>query len=355
MKMQHSQNRQMDSRLFLNIVKGTAVFFMLWGHCIQCCTNGIFDFYENVVFKIIYSFHMPLFMLISGFLFSYSCKRRPLKDLLIHRTQSLLQPIVMCSVLNYYLTIVLSQRSLSAIADGPWINCFTSFWFLWSTLSASIIVGIIIKTTTNLFLRILLLCTGFGFVYLFPCSTMNLYMYPFFTMGVLFAEYRDKIPSVVIKAGKLSSILLFPLMLLFYKKKHYIYTTGIISNGNILEQLRIDGFRWSIGLVGSIFVLVIIEYLFQHTKLENNPRFARSISQLGVHSLQVYCLSVPLLSFWLPIIHERLYRLVKVFCTSSFIYSFLYTPFVAILYAIIIYYLIKLLDKSKISRILFGR
>lgn len=89
---------------YLSIVKGVAIFLMLWGHCIQCCTNERFDFFEDNVFKFIYSFHMPLFMLVSGYLFYFSFSKRNLSELLKHRIQGLLQPIVMVSFVNYYLT-----------------------------------------------------------------------------------------------------------------------------------------------------------------------------------------------------------------------------------------------------------
>ena len=50
---------------FIDLSRGFAVFLMLWGHCIQyCVAKTDIDFYENPVFKVIYSFHMPLLMLI---------------------------------------------------------------------------------------------------------------------------------------------------------------------------------------------------------------------------------------------------------------------------------------------------
>ena len=47
---------------YLNIVKGSAIFLMLWGHTIQYCTPANTDFFENPIFKVIYTFHMPLFI-----------------------------------------------------------------------------------------------------------------------------------------------------------------------------------------------------------------------------------------------------------------------------------------------------
>ena len=94
--------------VFIDIIKGVAIFLMLWGHCIQyCVANSSVDFFENSVFKAIYSFHMPLFMLVSGYLFFYSFSKRDLKSLLIHKTQTLLQPIVFCSIFNFFVTTVL--------------------------------------------------------------------------------------------------------------------------------------------------------------------------------------------------------------------------------------------------------
>lgn len=51
----------------IDAVKGVAALLVVVGHIIQCiiCKE---DPFENMVFRIIYSFHMPLFMFISGYL-----------------------------------------------------------------------------------------------------------------------------------------------------------------------------------------------------------------------------------------------------------------------------------------------
>ena len=59
--------------LSIDAIKAFAIFCVVLGHCIQY-GSGIFYlkdeiYFENWLFKIIYSFHMPLFMLISGYLF----------------------------------------------------------------------------------------------------------------------------------------------------------------------------------------------------------------------------------------------------------------------------------------------
>lgn len=55
-----------EKRLFyLDALKGILIFLVVLGHAIQF---QIADYQHNVLFRLIYSFHMPLFFLISGFL-----------------------------------------------------------------------------------------------------------------------------------------------------------------------------------------------------------------------------------------------------------------------------------------------
>ena len=346
---------QKDNRIYLDIVKGVAIFLMLWGHCIQYCANGDFDFFENSVFKFIYSFHMPLFMLVSEYLFFYSCRKRSFSHLLIHRTQSLLQPIIMCSIFNYYLTIVVSKHTLGSVLDGAWLGNLFSLWFLWSVLSSSLVMAIETYSTSQAILKFLILIAGAIFVCMFPNWELNLYMYPYFVMGFLFAKYKKRIPKIVIKA-KYVFIVVFPVMLLFLQKKHYIYTSGIISSNSITELIMIDGFRWAIGFAGSIFMLTIIELLYRFVFVKK-PAIIKPIECLGRKSLQMYCISVSVLSFWLPKLYAKMCNLLgnNIFASNIIVYNCIFTPLVAVVFSILIYYIVKLLERIRISKVLFGR
>ena len=58
----------------LDFIKGTAAFLVLWGHMVQ---YGITEssFYEDPMYKLIYAFHRPVFIAISGYLFCKSFYR----------------------------------------------------------------------------------------------------------------------------------------------------------------------------------------------------------------------------------------------------------------------------------------
>ncbi len=351
-----------NRNIFIDIIKGVAIFLMLWGHCIQYCVAGSdIDFFENGVFKTIYSFHMPLFMLVSGYLFFYSFSKRDLKSLLIHKTQSLLQPIVFCSIFNFFVTTVLfsvSNGSFSAIFGGEWIGSITSLWFLWSVLIASLICSVICKMCNKVWIQIALFFVAIPIVAIFPNMNLNLYMYPYFVLGFYFAKYKNKIPNTIINM-KYVSLPLFPVLMLFFEKKHFIYTTGIFpyNNYSAAQMLVIDAYRWLIGLVGSIFAITILHIIYKHFTLKcSKPVISTALAKLGKCSIKIYTFSVPFLSAYLSILFPKVLSLLNIsniFVTNMLIYNFVFTLSLAIVYAFTLYYFVKIIDKTKISKIMF--
>lgn len=341
-------------RVYLNVAKGVAVFLMLWGHFIQYCALDSFDFFENIVFKVIYSFHMPLFMLISGYLFFFSFEKRDLKTLLIHRTQNLLQPIVFASILN---SILIKIPDLSFnLLDGALFDQMQSLWFLWCVLSSSLAVGIGCKITKNAWLQMVYCVLGILLVGMFPNIHMHLFMYPYFVIGFVYGKYKDAIPEQMKKLRYLS-LLAFPVMLLFYQKKHYIYITPIYdSRMPAMEWITISAFRWAIGLVGCLFVLCIISLLSRLIK-EESMKAMKWIPCLGENSLAIYCLSVSLLSSYLPRIYNWIVQMLgyNLFAENMMLYNLVFTPLLTVLYALILLGAIRVLKKCNLYHLIFRR
>lgn len=77
----------MQKRLFyLDVMKGILIILVILGHSIQ---DTISDYQNNFLFRFIYSFHMPLFFAISGYL---TFKNKYDKTLLKKRALQLLVP-----------------------------------------------------------------------------------------------------------------------------------------------------------------------------------------------------------------------------------------------------------------------
>ena len=91
--------------IFLDIVKGLAIFLMVFGHCIQngsgvdVLNNGMF--WNFSVFQFIYSFHMPLFMIVSGYFVFFSQEKYDLILIVKNRLKRIFIPLLLFSVYSY--------------------------------------------------------------------------------------------------------------------------------------------------------------------------------------------------------------------------------------------------------------
>lgn len=86
-----SSNGKNSSRIkVFDIIKLFAIFLVIWGHVILHLQNYQFDKWDNPLYRWICSFHMPLFMMISGF-FSSKIKLG-FKDFTINKFRHLILP-----------------------------------------------------------------------------------------------------------------------------------------------------------------------------------------------------------------------------------------------------------------------
>lgn len=273
----HSRSRN----LYLDVAKGIAIILVVFGHNIQYgsfeCNNE--DFFENPLFIAIYSFHMPLFMLISGYLFCHSIKSYSWSQNVKSRFTKLVLPIIIWN--SIYLFIMDAHKNIWEGSDIPLGSQLVSYlgaiWFLWAIFwcsMASLVVhryfndNIIAYVSLGLFALLLPGVLGIS---------LYVYMYPYFVIGYLFNKYglTNKIASLGNKIRVILSLLLFGAFVglyMSYTKEDYIYIsgTGIIKNLKQLEpeldlhQLSIDIFRYAIGLIGAICALIIIRVTYKH-------------------------------------------------------------------------------------------
>ena len=75
--------------IVFDAVKALAIWLVVYAHSIQYI--GGVDYVNDVIFQTIYSFHMPLFFVISGFFFS-SALQLDWKEFLIKKSTTLLLP-----------------------------------------------------------------------------------------------------------------------------------------------------------------------------------------------------------------------------------------------------------------------
>lgn len=116
----------------LDVMKRLLILLVILGHNVQYLsgtsylTNKLF--FENFVFKFIYSFHMHAFALVSGYLF--------------YRTSTKYNGWVIAKrKFNSLLRLLMKLRSgtLDGNAYSAFLGLFNSFWFLWAILFCSLI------------------------------------------------------------------------------------------------------------------------------------------------------------------------------------------------------------------------
>ena len=96
---------------YLDMLKAVNILLVLFGHCIQFGSG--YNYYNegfyfmNPAFTFIYSFHMPLFMLISGYLFGFSLKKKNWTAVIKDKIYQLIIPLFFWGLISLFIDIIL--------------------------------------------------------------------------------------------------------------------------------------------------------------------------------------------------------------------------------------------------------
>lgn len=136
----------------------------------------------------IYSFHVPLFMLVSGWLSYSTMQRHSVKAIINKRVKTFIWPILTITVVHL-LVQYYEHRDIKAILISVPFNAINSLWFLWALAVATVLMC---------FFRSLFQGRWWGYVVLvmltlvLPDGTpLRAYMFlvPFFVTGYVSAKY----------------------------------------------------------------------------------------------------------------------------------------------------------------------
>lgn len=116
---------------WVDIAKGIGIILVLWGH-------GMSSFYDEI-----YRFHMPLFFLLSGYLYNSKCG---LKDFCMKKMYSLYVPFVVWNILGVILeALLIGNGSIIKRVMGVFLTIdksgafFGATWFLGALFVTSIL------------------------------------------------------------------------------------------------------------------------------------------------------------------------------------------------------------------------
>lgn len=282
--------------VYLDFMKGILILLVLLGHVIQYgsgteyLTEGLY--WDNWIMKGIYSFHMPLFMVISGYLSYGSFKRKGAVNAFEIRLKKLIKPILAWIPIVIGVNCMFNAQPISF--RGVIRTFLTDFWFLWAVLIATGYMILFERIPQKM--RIGFYFISFLIAFFSPdILWLNAYKFvvPYFVVGFVCARNSVSLtpPRKILSFGLLCTWIV---LMLFYSTEHYVYLTKFSIFGKPfgviwLEQLIIDVYRYIVGFVGCGAILFIGRYIWH--RLEKLSWASNKILWLGRHSIAVYILS----------------------------------------------------------------
>ncbi|MBO4840477.1 MAG: acyltransferase family protein [Bacteroidaceae bacterium] len=114
-----------------DVLKGILILIVVLGHALQYQYQE--DCWHQPLFDGIYTFHMPLFVFVSGFFF-YSCTRRSFHDMIVNKSKRLMLPWLIWSIVLVVAMCIIQKEtffSLSTREKGTILfQEFQTFWYL---------------------------------------------------------------------------------------------------------------------------------------------------------------------------------------------------------------------------------
>lgn len=299
-----------------DLLKLFAIFAVVLGHSMQHLLDG--DATENPLFLWITTFHMPLFMAISGF-FSVKSFQRPVKHYLKNRSRQLLLPWVSWSII---LAVTISVMDGMITWSGFKSLFIDSLWFLKSLFICGILALLGFKPKGNRIVWVVL-----SLMISQVCMVWNVFiMYPCFLWGILLAKKFSYIHQHLVKVSVISGVIFFlSSIAISITPGFWIRNAGIrqlLLNGNLEYDLFIDVvlrryIQLIIGIFGATFFIVLFYGLFSTGKKHN------FLASMGRFSLGVYVVQTLILETILP-------RFVHFMADDMLVFDLLVAPCISV-------------------------
>lgn len=311
----------------MDIAKFFAIYFVVWGHQYALFSDLAKG---SIIQRIIYSFHMPLFMLISGF-FAHSALHSDFRQLVAKKAQHLLLPIVLCTLLEILFTyLITGSMELHQARDIVVGNS----WFLKTLFCILIIAHIALKITRTPTLACILSCVVM-FILPHAYSLKLNYLLPFFWLGYLLKNHQGGFELHVKAITGVALIVFVFSFALLYKGFLDISISSLASSPMSIISNYVTATAGCFTMLGVSFV---IDHYLKSDTIKN------VMCYIGQNTLEIYLLQTIIL---LTII-GNLFS----FNTNIVVEDLLATAFTFVIILFIIY-LAKIIDRNKYAKLLF--
>lgn len=270
----------------IGAARGLAIILVVYGHIIQrtMMANGA-DFFSNPAFKAVYTFHMPLFVFISGYLVFFSLSRRSEREVFKSRCKSLLVPFLSWGVLGIVTGYIVNVwDGKSAGINLPWdladqLFIHPAVWFLFTlfVLSCLLLGAVKLEKRLGAWVFAVIYLLLLAIPYNDYCSLYYIkWFYVFYAAGYLVNKHGIKITDRALNLAVFAAaLLLFIILVSFWTADDFIY---INKMGFGLNRL---GYRYLTGFLGILIVLYT-------GALCSKTKIGGLLDYIGIYSLDIY-------------------------------------------------------------------
>lgn len=283
----------MNRDRFWDIIKGIAILMVVLGHSLEYGGGLEYrdsgEYFNNPLFLLIYSFHMPLFMIVSGYLYYLTSTRKNWLSIFRNKVHTLLVPVLLFAVFNTILAfrppLVVKDFVLDYVYRLP-----RTLWFLWDLMIFTVIKVAQRLLKLDFVIIDLIIACAMCFLPNQPLGAFVAYMYPFFCFGYYvnkksFMSLFEKWIGTFLIVSTVSYMFLIS----FFKSDYLVYKSGTCFLGcdSFLMQCGYDLFRILIGFVGSLVVASIVKFV--QLSVRKDTIVGDSLAGIGVLSMGIYC------------------------------------------------------------------
>ena len=317
---------------WIDRLKGFAIFLMVMGHVIAWSFDSFDTILASsnkdilVVWKFVYSFHMPLFMFCSGFLFFKGFEWFTVKNvgsIIWKRVQSLLVPYVCAGLLIFFY-------------DGSEYK----YWFLWYLFIFSVFTAVLFlffsvlkipykKIVVSITLVVIsLVCYKLGGGPLFD-DHLNFYLY--FSLGIIYKMWK-------LEERFLSNNLVYTISIILFS---FLFCLNMRGIGNI----------WMSMIISIAGINIFLIYFKNHFHAKH-----KIWERLGKSSLQIYIIHF-FFTVNIPSIGRYIIETQQQYGIASVVVIELVTSFfISVLIVVLCFLVSEVIGKSDIlSRVFLGR
>jgi fucose 4-O-acetylase-like acetyltransferase len=272
-----------DNRInWVDYAKGIGIILVVYGHVIRgLYGSGIINkdfYYYSDTF--VYSFHMPLFFILSGYFFPHSIKKR-WATFTTNKIQTLIYPFIVWSIIQTIIEVLLSNYTNNKVSSQALLECLiiprAQFWFLYALFFINLLNYAFYILNKRYWLLLSLIISMIYFIFQpdLYAFTFTFKFLIFFNLGILLSELKN---HFILFLANNKYLLL---NITGFCAVEYLYFFTDLKSVNLYKEL----FNIILPISGSLLMIQLSEWA-------NRKDVLKFLSYLGKGSLAIYLVHI---------------------------------------------------------------